>query len=117
MNTSEISGLWSALGEIPQLVANIEEIDELAEANRTFCLLKGENLIAGTIGDEEIHVVTGTTVTALKPSEITSMRRSYEGGSELEPSPVLRGLFCRFAALRSVGAARLGRPLVCGSAR
>ena len=85
LKTSELSGMWSVRGEVPDRITSIEEIDDVSETSIPVCLLKGDNLIAGRLADEEIHVVSGTTVTALKSAEINSMSRSYEDGSEMIP--------------------------------
>ncbi len=85
ISAGEISGMWTAIGEIPKREEEIREIDDLSDVKFPACLLKGGNLIAGHLANEVLHVVTGATVTPLKTDEIVAMLRTYEEESELLP--------------------------------
>lgn len=85
LRASEISGMWTATGEVPEMRDEIVEIEDIGEFDKAACLFKGENLIAGRLVNEVLHLVSGTTVTTLKPAEIVSITRTYEEESEVLP--------------------------------
>ncbi|MFV1993977.1 MAG: hypothetical protein ACC661_00975 [Verrucomicrobiales bacterium] len=83
--SGEVAGFWLAGDEAPEIVREIEEIDDIGDSAIAVCLLKGDNLVAGRLGNSEIHVLSGTTLTVLHAEEIVSIRRSFEEEFDLRP--------------------------------
>ena len=88
LRATEIGAMWGAEVELPKECEQEDGVTEIVEIPKEMssraCLLSGSNLIAGDLGGEDLHVLTGATVTRVRVSDIVRIGRSGDGG-ELAP--------------------------------
>ena len=77
----EIAAWWK-MSLLPDFSVGFEERDSLEGLKGKLCLLKGSNLLYGTIANEKLHLVSGTTITPLDPKEMAVISRLEESFDE-----------------------------------
>ncbi|CAN5353418.1 hypothetical protein BH23VER1_BH23VER1_08090 [soil metagenome] len=87
-----VAGAWSAGVEFPAQAlgtddaTDISALDPPAPEDVPLCLLVGGNLLGGELADPVLHVVSGTTVTAIPPAELSAIHRAADDVDELSPT-------------------------------
>ena len=85
---AEMAAMWGAEVELPKGFDEAEGVAEITEIPKSLaegaCLLSGSNLVAGRLAQKVLNVLTGSTVTTVKTSDVVRMVRSGQG-TELSP--------------------------------
>lgn len=87
---ADIVGLWHAGGAatgngLEEFWLEVEDVAPVDALNLPMCLLQGNNLLHAELETEQLHLVSGTSVTRLVPAEIIAVRRSDETDNEADP--------------------------------
>ncbi|MFT5854545.1 MAG: hypothetical protein ACI8XO_001789 [Verrucomicrobiales bacterium] len=79
-SATEIAEMWGAEVELPKDFDGAVDVTEIRAIPKSMaggaCLLSGNNLIAGELANQEVHVLTGATVTTVKLADVVRMGRN-----------------------------------------
>ena len=109
VSSGALAALASLAHGVPEEDLKADSVPDLADLPFAACLLKGNNVIAGSIANESLSLVAQSTVTELKPAEIVSIERDEDTDGpfavfsiELAGGDVLNGrLKERFLSIKS----------------
>ncbi len=92
VDTTAVAGLWAVGSDFQDApsasddATDFSALDPQPPEDVPLCLLVGGNLLVGEIADPVLHVVSGSTVTEIPPSELSDVRRAPSDLDEVRPA-------------------------------